>query len=143
MTTYQWETGDAITDRLGAFEIRDVHPEDEFVVEAAHEHFLPSISAPTVMGDALSLAVNLSLYKGLPVTGTVQDSAGTPIVGARVGLLGPLPPEARRFLVIELLKENRLFTASDEEGVFRFEQVRPGMKRILVSHPSYNKEQQH
>ena len=39
-----------ITDLQGAFEIRDVHPEKEFVVEASHEHFLASISAATEMG---------------------------------------------------------------------------------------------
>ena len=43
----------------------------------------------------------------------------------------------------ESLKENRAFTASDEHGVFRFEQVRPGEKLLLVSHPSYNKTYQY
>ena len=55
------------------------------------------------------------------MTGTVQADDGTPIAGARVGLLGPLPREAQRFLAIELLKENRAFTTSDENGVFLFE----------------------
>ena len=137
--TYQWESGEVITDLQGAFEIRDVHPEKEFVVEASHEHFLASISAATVMGPEASLSINLSLQKGFSVIGTVQADDGTPIAGARVGLLGPLPRGAQRFLAIELLKENRAFTASDEDGVFRFEQVRPGSKVLLVSHSSYNK----
>ena len=137
--TYQWESGEVITDLQGAFEIRDVHPEKEFVVEASHEHFLASISAATKMGPEASLSINLSLQKGLAVTGTVQADDGTPIAGARVGLLGPLPREAQRFLAIELLKENRAFTTSDENGVFLFEQVRPGGKVLLVSYSSYDK----
>ena len=142
-TVYQWESGEVITDLQGAFEIRDVHPEKEFVVEAAHEDFLPSISTATMIGIEPRLSVNLSLNAGFLVTGTIQAYDGTPIAGARVGLLGALPQEAQRFLSIEILKENRAFTASDVHGVFRFEQVRPGEKLLLVSHPSYNKVQEY
>ncbi len=140
---YQWESGDVITDRQGVFEIRNVHPEKELVVEASHEDFLPSISPPTTVGDKSGLSVDLSLGTGFLVTGTLQADDGTPVVGAKVGLLGALPREARRFLAIESLKEHRAFTASDENGAFRFEQVRPGEKLLLVSHPSYNEAHQY
>ena len=140
---YQWESGDVITDRQGEYEIRNVHPEKELVVEASHEDFLPSISASTTVGAKSSLSVNLSLGTGFLVTGTLQAEDGTPVVGAKVGLLGALPREAKRFLAIESLKEHRSFTASDAYGVFRFEQVRPGEKKLLVSHPSYNKTYQY
>ena len=52
---YQWESGDVISDGQGAFEIRNVHPEKELVVEASHEDFLPSISTPTTVGDKSGL----------------------------------------------------------------------------------------
>ena len=140
---YQWESGDVITDGQGAFEIRNVHSDKELVVEASHEDFLPSISTSTTVGTKSSLSVNLSLGTGFLVTGTLQADDGAPVVGAKVGLLGALPREAKRFLAIESLRENRAFTASDAHGVFRFEQVRPGEKLLLVSHPSYNKTYQY
>ncbi len=137
--TYQWVSGEVLTDQQGAYAIRDVHPEKGFVVEAAHAGFLTALSAPTTMGAAAGLSVDLSLEEGLSVSGTVQDAAGRPVAGAKVGLLGPLPREARRFVAIELLKESRAFTASDEQGAFRFEHMRPGEKELLVAHPSYGK----
>ena len=142
-TTYQWESGEVITDLQGAFEIRNVHPEKEFVVEASHEYFLPSISTPTTIGAKSRLSVNLSLQKGLPVTGTVHAVDGTPIVGVRVALLGLLSREAQRFLAFERLKESRTFTVSGENGVFRFEQVRPGEKMLVFSHSLYQEIQQY
>ena len=136
---YGWQSGDVTTNLQGEYVIRDVHPEKEFVVEASHVDYLTSVSVPLVRGTAASGSVNLSLHKGLSVTGTIQDDNGTPVSGARVGLLGTLPPAVDRFLALSLLKENRRFTVSDDEGAFRFGQVQAGEKLILVSHSAYRK----
>ena len=139
---HQWESGDVVTDLQGEYEIRDVHPDKEFVVEASHEDFLPSVSTPMTRAPTDNAAVDLSLYEGLPMTGTIQDDDGTPIAGAIVGLLGTIPEEARSFLAIEVLHANRRFTVSNEAGEFQFDPVRPGEKLILVSHSSYRDQQQ-
>ncbi|HKX28763.1 MAG TPA: carboxypeptidase-like regulatory domain-containing protein [Blastocatellia bacterium] len=47
MASYQWERGETVTDRAGRFEIRNLHPEKEFIIEAsAPQAAAATVSAP-------------------------------------------------------------------------------------------------
>jgi hypothetical protein len=63
--SYQWEEGEAFTDEQGRFEINDIHPQREFVVEATHTNSTGAVSAPMKFTrQDKELSVNLSIDSG-------------------------------------------------------------------------------
>jgi Carboxypeptidase regulatory-like domain len=136
--TYQWETGEAKSDARGAF-VLDVHPEKEFVVEAFHPDFLRTFSAPGQM-KALGKepAINLALDTGVNLSGIVKDANGNPIQGAEVRLI---ETGARRdlsgFVSHAFLEQQLRFSSSGADGAFRFDQVSPTTKMVVIIHPGY------
>lgn len=135
--TYQWETGEADTDAQGSFVI-PVHPERAFVVEASHPGFLSAISAPRQMKTLGKAAVNLTLESGVTLSGIVNDEKGNAIQGAQVRLI---ETGARRavpgFVSHALLEQQLRLSSSGADGAFRFEQVSPTAKTVVILHPRY------
>ncbi len=138
VSTYQWETGDAATNQLGAFLI-DIHPEKEFVVEASHPEFLGSVSAPIANPDNLSeIVTSLSLKTGVALTGEVRDQSGAPLSGVQVRLLSIKARAASpRFISGEALSQRIKYSRSGADGTFRFDQLAPGRKILIVVRPGY------
>jgi len=136
--TYQWEMGEIRSDATGSFAV-EVHPEKEFIVEASHPAFLGAVSSPMRFSPMASrAAIKLSLDKGSSFEGEVRDENGAPIQGAQVQLLETEErPELQKFASIELLKRRARTTVSGADGKFRFDQVNPAAKSLLITHPKY------
>jgi protocatechuate 3,4-dioxygenase beta subunit len=136
--TYQWELGEVRSDATGGF-IVEVHPEKEFIVEASHPAFIGDVSSPTRFSPMPSrAAIKISLDRGVSFEGEVKDENGAPIQGAQVQLLETEErPELQRFASIELLKRRAQTTVSGADGKFRFDQVNPASKSLLITHPKY------
>jgi hypothetical protein len=137
-TTYQWETGEVQSDLQGNFVI-DVHPEKEFVVEASHPDYLGTVSSPIRLTPNEKVAsVKLSLSKGADVSGEVKDEAGRVVENAQVRLIEHGGrPELGKFTSFELLKQRTKYTATGSGGIFKFDQVKPARKTLIVVHPGY------
>ena len=137
-TTYQWETGEAKSDARGSF-VLDVHPDKEFIVEASHSDFLKTFTAPQ-QAKALGKepAVNLVLESGVTLAGIVKDNKGNAIQGAQVRLI---ETGARRdipgFVSHALLEQQLRLSSSGADGAFRFDQVSPTAKTVVIIHPGY------
>jgi hypothetical protein len=132
-----------VTDQLGRFEISDLHPEQEFTIEASHPKFLATISAPMRFGPRdRELSLNLSIGKGLGVVGVVRDADRNILHGARVMLLDAGKSDYSRFSQSESMTDGRTHTLSNEDGAFSFDQVRPTRKALIVLHPSYQPHRQ-
>jgi hypothetical protein len=140
---YQWETGAARSDAQGQFEL-EVHPDREFLIEAAHPQFVSEVSQPLRLAPHQAEAsVTLSLSKGVTVTGEARDTFGNAIAGARVRLNDEEErPELQRFTSFELLRQRTQQTSTNAEGAFRFEQVSPAQKTLLITHPQYQPSKQ-
>ncbi|MCI0524976.1 MAG: carboxypeptidase-like regulatory domain-containing protein [Acidobacteria bacterium] len=136
--TYQWEMGEVRSDATGAFAIQ-VHPEKEFIVEASHPAFVGEVSSPMRFSPMASrAAIKISLDRGVSFEGEVRDENGAPIQGAQVQLLETEErPELQRFASIEALKRRARTTVSGADGKFRFDQVNPAAKSLLITHPKY------
>ncbi len=141
--TYQWETGDARSDEQGRFEL-EAHPEREFVIEAAREGWLSEVSAPTRFSpDEANKTIQLRLAKGVSLSGEARDQFGNPLPGAQVQLSDEDDrPELSRFLPFELLQQSRRFVVADATGAFRFDNLRPARKLLLVRHSKHAPAQQ-
>lgn len=136
--TYQWESGEVLTDRLGRFLV-NVHPGKPFVIEAAHPRYLPVVSSRMSLAPAVKeTAVSLTLGKGVGVIGEVRDESGNAVPGARVSMveLGR-PYDPQGFNSHEMLRQQRRLAQSDAAGVFKFEQVQPTRKMLIVQHPGF------
>ncbi|MEA2604852.1 MAG: hypothetical protein QOF89_5844 [Acidobacteriota bacterium] len=137
-TTYQWETGETLSDAQGSFVI-PVHPEKAFVVEASHPGFLKAFSASRQM-KALGKepAVNLVLESGVTLAGIVKDDKGNAIQGAQVRLLEAGPRrDVPGFVFHDLLEQQLRLSSSGADGAFRFDQVSPTTKTVVIIHPGY------
>lgn len=137
-TTYQWETGETHSDARGSFVIL-VHPEKEFIVEASHPGFLSAVSAPR-QGKALGKdeAVTLALQNGVTLSGVVTDERGNAIQGAQVRLIETgVPRAAPGFVSHALLEQQLRLSSSGADGAFRFDQVSPTTKMVVIIHPAY------
>ncbi len=136
--TYQWEMGEVRSDALGSFAV-EVHPEREFIVEASHPAFIGEITSPMRFAPTGSRApLRLSLSRGSSFEGEVRDENGVPIPGAQVRLMETEErTELQRFASIELLKQRLKTTVSDADGRFRFDQVHPARKTLIITHPKY------
>jgi hypothetical protein len=141
--TYQWETGDARSDEQGRFEL-EVHPELEFVIEAARTGWLSELSAPTRLTlDETSQTIELRLTRGIRLTGEARDQFGNLLPGAQVQLSDAEErPELSRFLPFELLQQSRQFAVADESGLFHFDNVRVARKFLLIRHSKHAPTQQ-
>jgi hypothetical protein len=134
--SYQWEKVDTITDQLGRYEISNLHPEEEFIIEAIHPKFPSVFSAPLRFNPQdRELSLNLSVSKGVAVIGSVRDADGTILKGARVMLFDAVKsPQLSRS---EGPMDGRSQILSDEAGAFSFEQVMPMKKTLVILHPGY------
>ncbi|HEX8131387.1 MAG TPA: carboxypeptidase regulatory-like domain-containing protein [Pyrinomonadaceae bacterium] len=137
-STYQWETGDAQSDLQGNFAL-DVHPGREFVVEASHPDYLGTVSSPMrLTANEKAASVRLSLSNGTGVSGEVKDEDGRVVQNAQVRLIEQGGrPELKKFTSLELLKQRTMYTATGAGGLFKFEQVKPARKTLIVLHPGY------
>ncbi len=136
--TYQWEKGEAVTDGLGKFELKDVHPEREFVIEASHPDFPSVASAPVRFRPVdTELSVNLSFSNGIGVAGVVKDGNGNIVRDARVKLLDERRSGPPGFILSEGSREGNRQALSQMNGAFSFDRVRPVKKVLLVLHPAY------
>ncbi len=137
-TTYQWETGETRSDAGGSFVI-PLHPEKAFVVEASHPGFLRKFSAPMAMKDLGKVpAINLALDSGITLAGTVKDERGNAIPGAEVRLIeAGARGDATGFVSHALLEDRLRLSSSGADGAFRFDQVSPTAKVIVIIRPGY------
>lgn len=137
-TTYQWETGEALSDAQGGFMLA-VHPDRPFVVEASHSDFLTAVSAPreVKVTEKREAVVALTLEKGVTLSGVLRGADGKAIAGAQVRLI---EAGARRaipgFLSHSLLEQQLRIAPSGADGAFRFEKVSPTAKMVVVHHPA-------
>jgi Carboxypeptidase regulatory-like domain len=124
--SYQWEKEETVTDQTGQFELRDIHPEQEFAVEASHPKYPGRVTEPfRFRAQTGELSLNLSLGRGLSVSGVVRDADGNILRGARAMLFSESPGEPT------------INTISNDDGTFTFDQVKPAKKTIVVLHPGY------
>jgi Carboxypeptidase regulatory-like domain len=134
--SYEWEKVDTITDQLGRYEISNLHPEEEFIIEAIHPKFPSVVSAPLRFNPQdKELSLNLSVSRGVGIIGVVRDADGTILKGARVMLFDAV--KSPQLSGSESTMDGRSQILSDEAGAFRFEQVRPMKKTLVVLHPGY------
>ncbi|MGH9832913.1 MAG: carboxypeptidase-like regulatory domain-containing protein, partial [Blastocatellia bacterium] len=126
------------SDTNGSFTV-EVHPEKEFIVEASHPAFVGEVSSPMRFSPMASrAAIKISLDRGASFEGEVRDENGAPIQGAQAQLLETEErPELQKFASIELLKRRARTTVSGADGKFRFDQVNPAAKSLLITHPKY------
>ncbi|HEX8068728.1 MAG TPA: carboxypeptidase regulatory-like domain-containing protein [Pyrinomonadaceae bacterium] len=137
-TTYQWESGETLSDKAGNYVV-GVHPDADFVVEASHPGLSVALSAPKrIKANDKEAAVHLLLDSGVNVAGEVKDEAGHAVPGAQVRLI---EVGGRRavpgFVSPELLQQQARFTASGADGAFSFDEVAPSKKMLVVVHPGY------
>jgi Carboxypeptidase regulatory-like domain len=134
--SYEWEKVDTITDQLGRYEISNLHPEEEFIIEAIHPKFPSVVSAPLKFNPQdRDLSLNLSVSRGVGIIGMVRDADGTILKGARVMLFDAVKsPQLSR---TESTMDGRTHTLSDEAGAFSFEQVMLMKKTLVILHPGY------
>lgn len=137
-TSYQWETGETLSDKLGNYVIA-VNPETDFVLEVSHPALMGAVSPPKRIKAAEREAlVSLSLDRGITVAGEVRDEAGNVVPGAQVRLFEVGSKQSvPGFTSHELLKQNMRFTASGPDGAFKFAQARASKKMLVVVHPGY------
>jgi hypothetical protein len=65
MASYEWEKAEVRTDELGRFEVKNVHPQKEFVVEVSHSDSKGAVSAPMKFtGQDKELSVSFSIDSG-------------------------------------------------------------------------------
>jgi hypothetical protein len=136
--SYQWESGETETDQLGRYEISNLHPEQEFIIEASHPKFLTAVSTPMrfrVQDNDLSL--NISISKGLSVIGVVRNPDREILQGARVMLFDVVKSDFSRLSQSENTMDGRTHILTNETGAFSFDQVRPNKKILVVLHPNY------
>jgi protocatechuate 3,4-dioxygenase beta subunit len=136
--SYQWEMGEVRTDATGAFAV-EVHPEKEFVIEAAHPGFLADISSPFEIAQAEKRSsVKLILSRGERIQGEVRDEAGNAVAGARVQLsAGDERADLKRFISFALLEQQSLSTVTDENGRYEFNRAPAATRELIISHPKY------
>jgi Carboxypeptidase regulatory-like domain len=134
--SYQWEKVDTITDQLGRYEINNLHPEEEFIIEATHPKFASVLSA-LVRFNTLDreVSMNLSVSKVIAVIGSVRNADRNILKGARVMLFDAV--KSSQLPQSESAMDGRTHTLSDEAGAFSFEQVKPMKKILVVLHPGY------
>jgi Carboxypeptidase regulatory-like domain len=134
---YQWEMGDTVTDQLGRYEIRNLHPEQEFIIEATHPKYPSVISAPSRFNpQEAELSLNLSISRGVGVIGIVRDAERNILKGARV-MIFDVKSDSPQLSQSQSAMDGRTHTSSDEAGAFNFEQIRPMKKMLVVVHPGY------
>jgi Carboxypeptidase regulatory-like domain len=139
--SYQWEKVDTITDQLGRYEISNLHPEEEFIIEAIHPNFPSVVSAPLKFNPQdRELSLNLSVSRGVGIIGVVRDADGNILKGARVMLFDAVKsPQLSRS---GSPMDGRSQILSDEAGAFSFEQVMPMKKTLVILHPGYQSYRQ-
>jgi Carboxypeptidase regulatory-like domain len=134
--SYEWEKTDIVTDQLGRYEISNLHPEEEFIIEAVHPKFPSVVSAPLRFNPRDEvLSMNLSVSRGVAVSGVVRDADGSMLKGARVMLFDAV--KSPQLSPSESTMDGRTHTLSDEAGGFRFEQAKAMKKTLVVLHPGY------
>ena len=83
-------------------------------------------------------AVNLSLESGVTLAGVVKDGRGNAIQGAEVRLV---ETGARRdpsgFVSHALLEQQLRLSSTGADGAFRFDQVSPTAKTVVILHPGF------
>ncbi|MEP7270730.1 MAG: carboxypeptidase-like regulatory domain-containing protein [Acidobacteriota bacterium] len=141
--TYQWEMGDAKSDAQGSFAV-EVHPDKEFVIEATRPGYVVEVSEPKrIDATESSYSLRLPLSAGISVTGEARDEHGQMIPGALISLIEVEDrPELRRFTSAERLNQRTMQTVSGADGKFRFDQVRPARKTLIITHPRYQPTRQ-
>jgi protocatechuate 3,4-dioxygenase beta subunit len=141
--SYQWEKEDTVTDQLGRYEISNLHPEEEFIIEAIHPKF-PSVVSGLLRFNLQDeeLFLNLSASRGVAVIGSVRDADRNILKGARVMLFDAVKSDYPQLSRSDSTPDGRTHTLSDEAGSFSFEQVKPMKKMLVVLHPGYQPHRQ-
>jgi Carboxypeptidase regulatory-like domain len=134
--SYEWEKVDIVTDQLGRYEISNLHPEEEFIIEAIHPKFPSVVSSPLRFSPRdEELSLNISISRGVGVIGLVRDADGNILKGARVMLFDAV--KSQQLSRSESAMDGRTLTLSDEAGAFSFEQVKAMKKTLVVLHPGH------
>lgn len=111
----------AETDASGAYELSGVSRADALFV-ARLDGYATFRRRVVIPEDADELEQDISLFRGVPVSGMVYDASGEPVVRGRVRMGG-----VSAFDVAERTVE------TDGEGRFEFAEVRPGLTFSLVA----------
>jgi len=137
--SYEWERGEVKTGALGNFEIRNIHPEKQFVLEASHPDFLSVVSTPKqIPPGENAILLKLSLTKGIRVIGEIKDEDGNVVQDAQVTFVeAERRPELSKSTSFQLSRASRLYTSSGSRGTFGFNQVKQVKVLLTVMHPSY------
>jgi protocatechuate 3,4-dioxygenase beta subunit len=136
--SYEWESVDTITDELGRYVINNLHPEEEFIIEAIHPKFPSIVSAPVRFNTQdEELSLNISASRGVEVVGVIRDANRNPLRSARVMLFDAVKSDYPQLSKSESTMDGRTHTLSNEAGAFSFAQVKPMKKMLVVLHPGY------
>jgi hypothetical protein len=136
--SYEWEREESLTDKQGNFEISNLHPEQEFIIEASHPKFLTTVSAPVKFRPQdKELSMNFTIRKGLSVSGVVRNADRNILQGARIMLFDPVNSDYSLLSHSANRMDGRRQILSNEDGSFSFDQIRPVKKVLVVLHPSY------
>jgi carboxypeptidase family protein len=137
--TYEWERGEVRTGALGNFEIRNIHPEKQFVLEASHPDFLSAVSTPRQIPPGESaILLRLSLTKGIRLIGEIKDEDGIVVQDAQVTLVeAERRPELSKSTSFQPPRMSKLYMMSGVSGTFGFNQVKQVEMLVTVTHPGY------
>ncbi|MCP4653936.1 MAG: hypothetical protein GY856_00815, partial [bacterium] len=110
----------AVADERGEFALEDVAP-GKVRISAFAQGFQPSEERELEISEAQEVGdLRFVLRRGAALEGWITDRDGEPIADARV-------------------RVGRPAAASDAEGLYRVEGIPPGLQRVAVDHPGFNR----
>ena len=137
MGTRRWATSDAEGRFQLAGEAQQLAASSRrtFVV-AQHDGFAPSFVGPLIppASDAAWAFVELELERGIALEGSVRDTKGRALAGARVEVRSAIP-ESDGFRAAFLAPPRRGWT--DAGGSYRLEHIAVGLTELRVSAPGH------
>ncbi len=133
----------AITDERGAFAIHQL-PAGRMTLTAVKNGFLPGTygamrpgrqGTPVTLAAGETLTATIVMTRGAVVTGAIRDERGQPIADVPVMVLDArVAPEAQTEAVVGLMTLGTGSARTDERGVYRVFDLRPG-EYVIAAFP--------
>jgi protocatechuate 3,4-dioxygenase beta subunit len=118
--------GRVLTDAGGWFRFEGLASHESYIVQAGHADYTSERRGPIEFGMDRVVSIELALRAGLEITGTVTDTSGRPVPGARIA-------------VMDLQAMTREGEPAEEregeagpDGRYRVRHLREGLKRVVA-----------
>ncbi len=119
------------TDKSGAFQIRDISPEDRYLLRVDHEDFPSSFENLVTLSKGETKSVTIVLDRGKTLTGVVTDLEGVRIPDCEILVFD----QQHRSQDPAMDVERRAFT--DANGEYEFHNLNVGFKRVTARKEGY------